>query len=137
MRHIRFRCKAFVDMQTKSLPDISLRKSIYFRFAQTRYNMNSRCVCNISSLQDISRIRQNSYRCIAMQCNDLHKVKTRESFCHFFYLNFLQYCVHSLSVHSVHLSAILLFSQKRSGYVNTQTSHTSHIMNENITSDQE
>ncbi len=33
----------FVGMQTKSLLDILLRKSICFPFGQTRYDMNSRC----------------------------------------------------------------------------------------------
>ena len=35
-----------------------------------------------------------------------------------------QYCVHSLSVHVLHLRAMLLTSQKRSGYLYTQYSQT-------------
>ena len=37
-----------------------------------------------------------------------------------------QYWVQSLSVHSQHCSAALEYSQNRSGYIITHSSHTSH-----------
>ena len=54
-----------------------------------------------------------------------------------YFLSFLQYCVQSLSVHSEHRRAILLFSQKRSGYISTHNSHMSHTTNANPISVQE
>lgn len=57
--------------------------------------------------------------------------------CSIYFLSFLQYCVQSLSVQSEHLSAILLFSQKRSGYKSTHNSQIIQITNDNVTRDHE
>ena len=72
-RCIRFRCKPFLSICKLRLLDIFvITKSICFRYAQTRYDINLvaiatyRVACNISSLlRHIENLARDLYRCVA------------------------------------------------------------------------
>ena len=71
-------------MQTKSLLDILLRKSICFRFAQNSIWYKSRrisdissCLQHIESARHIENLARDLYRCVAMQRNCSHQVSDK------------------------------------------------------------